>query len=72
MSIKHASAVNDYTDMVSKIQNALANLAEWATSLPAPDHAGELHNLHYGHLAKIEHIQNLLGHVSQAADKFNE
>ena len=72
MSIKHASAVNDYADMVSKIQSALANLAEWAASLPAPDHNGELPNLHYGHLGTIDHIQNLLGQASRAADKFHE
>lgn len=72
MSIKHASSVNDYVAMVSNIQNALANLAEWATSLPAPDHRGELPTLDYGHLGTIDHIQSLLGQVSQAADKFHE
>jgi len=72
MSIKQLSSVNIYTAKVIEIQNALANLAEWAESLPAPDDDGNIHSLHYGHLGVIEHIHNLLGQASQATDKFND
>lgn len=72
MSVKHASAVNDYTAKVAEIRNVLENLIEWTDSLPAPDDNNELHGLHYGHLGIIEHIHNLLGQVSQAADGFND
>jgi hypothetical protein len=72
MSVKQASAVNDYTAKMIEIRNVLENLIEWAESLPAPDDQNELHSLHYGHLGTIEHIHNLLGQVSQAADGFHD
>jgi hypothetical protein len=72
MSVKHASAVNEYTANVVEIRNALENLLEWVNSLPAPDDNNELHSLHYGHMGTIGHIHDLLGQVSQAADGFHE
>jgi len=72
MSIKQLSSVNIYTAKVCEIQAALANLTEWADSLPAPDENDTIHGLHYGHLGVIEHIHNLLGQASQATDKFND
>jgi hypothetical protein len=72
MSVKNTSAVNQYTAMVCEIQSALANLSEWAESLPAPDDNNELANLHYGHLGTVEHIHGMLAQVSKAADSFND
>lgn len=72
MSIKHVSAVNEYTARVMEIQAVLANLAEWAESLPAPDEEGTIHSLHYGHLGSIQEIHKLLGEISRHADGFHE
>lgn len=72
MSVKNKTAVNTYTAKVCEIQMALANLAEWAESLPAPDDNDEIANLHYGHMGTIDHIHDLLGQVSQAADGFHD
>ena len=72
MSVKNKLSVQTYILQVTNSRAALANLAEWVESLPAPDDNNELHSLHYGHVGTIDHIFDLIKQAHQAADQFNE
>lgn len=69
MSVKNANAVSEYTTAVVAMQAALANLMEFAESLPAPVDE-QLPNLHYGHLGAIKEMTVKLCELSEIADRF--
>mgnify|MGYP006921321596 CR=1 FL=1 len=72
MSIKHAHTVDRYEVDVREIQAALANLTEFAQSLPAPDENGQLLTLHYGHTGVLQELRDKLAEASALAETWGK
>jgi len=68
MTIKHKETVDQYVVTVSEMRNALANLAEFVDSLPAPDCDGELPGMDYGHLGTLSEVRYGILHAMRHAD----
>ena len=69
MSVKNTEYVQRYVHEVAGLRAALANLAEFVDTLPAPDDAGELPTMHYGHLGTVSAIHVRIGELSRMADE---
>lgn len=67
MTVKHADSVRRYCSVVAELQNALANLQEFADSLPAPDEQGYL-PFDYGFLGTFDELHKAIKQASQYSD----
>jgi hypothetical protein len=73
MSIKSQAHVNLYTAQVCELQGAIANLAEFVDTLPAPDENNELPSpFHYGHTGSVARLHELIAEAMKIADSFHE
>ncbi len=71
MTIKDPATVKNYTQQVMELRGALENLKEFAETLPAPDDAGNIPGLDYGHMGSIGEIHRLIAEASLHADAFS-
>ena len=61
MTIKNPRYVDKYAAQVMEIRSALANLAEFVETLPAPDDNENIPGMDYGNLRSIDQLHSLLG-----------
>ena len=67
MSVKNIRAVERYVEEIAAMNTALAELAEFVGSMPAPGDDGTLASLHYGHLGTVSELRKRIGQVEAIA-----
>ena len=70
MSIKHEPIVKRYEELRSNILAALANLQEFAESLP--EATNNQLPLHYGHIGPLEDLRERLREATVCADEYSK
>lgn len=70
MSVKNKQHVNEYASCVGQMLSMLEDLQEFVESLPAPDDAGELPTLHYGHTGDVRRTCELIQRAHQTIGEF--
>ncbi len=69
MSVRNKEYVQRYVTEVEGLRATLSSMLEFVDSLPAPDDAGELPTMHYGHLGTVSAIHVRIGELSRMADE---
>ncbi len=67
MSIKHQPTINRYEQLRRDILAAIANLREFAESLPETTDG-----LHYGHIGPLEDLRKRLHEATVCADTYSK
>jgi len=70
MSVKNTAHVEQYVTNIVEMQRMLADLQKFVESLPAPDDAGELPTLHYGHTGDVRRTCELIQRAHQTIGEF--
>jgi len=72
MTIADTKTVESYVSQVMEVRGVLANISEFADSLPAPDENENINGMHYGHIGSIGRIHTLLTEASEMCDELCE
>jgi hypothetical protein len=71
MSVKDPATVNRYAEQHASLVAALANLAEFVESMPAPDESGQLKNVDYGYTGSTAHLCELIAEAVRVAESMS-
>lgn len=69
MSVTNKAYVANYASDHAACLNALHNLSQFVTDLPAPNDAGELPTMHPEDLAMVKVLRYYIGEAAAVADK---
>lgn len=72
MSIKNPQTVAAYVQMQLELLAAVENLQEFIETLPAPDDAGHIWQLHYGHIGDIQRIHARIAEACELMNQWSE
>jgi hypothetical protein len=72
MSVKDPATVNRYAEQHASLVSALANLAEFVESMPAPDEHGQLQNVDYGYTGSTAHLCELVAEAVRVAESMTK
>ena len=72
MSVKDPATVSRYAKQHANLVAALANIAEFVESMPAPDEQSHIQNIDYGYTGSVGKMHELILQACNIADELGK